>query len=145
MFDEISGWLDDVLKDISDTGIPNAVIAFGFNLYDNGDDNWSMELIGTSEFDTDEEDWLCNEVTDFATRDNPFQWCKKAEWEEILNDVTCLLKRYLESGKYAAGTLFRKGRIKIAGAAPYYTPGECICGGYAEREIRRSRNRRKKR
>lgn len=81
MFDEISEWLDDVLEDISDTGIPNAVIAFGFNLYDNGDDNWSMELIGTSEFDTDDEDWLCNEVTDFATRDNPFQWCKKAEWD----------------------------------------------------------------
>lgn len=121
MFDEISEWLDDVLEDISDTGIPNAVIAFGFNLYDNGDDNWSMELIGTSEFDTDEEDWLCNEVTDFATRDNPFQWCKKAEWEEILNDVTCLLKRYLDSGKHAdvlkaksgVGVGFVDGNINI--------------------------------
>ncbi len=38
VFDEISEWLDDVLEDISDTGIPNAVIAFGFNLYDNGDE-----------------------------------------------------------------------------------------------------------
>jgi hypothetical protein len=121
VFDEISEWLDDVLEDISDTGIPNAVIAFGFNLYDNGDDNWSMELIGTSEFDTDDEDWLCNEVTDFATRDNPFQWCKKAEWDEILNDVTCFLKRYLESGKYAdvlkaksgVGVGFVDGNINI--------------------------------
>ncbi len=101
MFDEISEWLDDVLEDISETGIPNEVLAFGFNLYDNGDGNWSMELIGTSEFDTDDEDWMCNEVTDFDTRDNPFQWDKKAKWEEILNDVTYLLKRYLESGKYA--------------------------------------------
>ena len=85
---------------ISDTGIPDEVIAFGFNLYDDGDDNWSMELIGTSEFDPDDEDWLCHEVTDFDTRDDPFQWNKKAEWEEVLDDVTCLLKRYLERGKY---------------------------------------------
>lgn len=101
MFDEISAWLDDVLEDISETDILNEIIAFGFNLYDNGGDNWSMELIGTSEFDADDEDWLCNEVTDFGTRNNPFQWYKKAKWEEILNDVICLLKRYLESGKYA--------------------------------------------
>lgn len=100
MFDEISEWLDDVLEDILDTGIPNEVTAFGFNLYDDGDD-WSMELIGASEFDTDDEDWLCNEVTDFNTRDDPFQWHQKAEWEEILNDVTCVLKQYLENGKYA--------------------------------------------
>lgn len=101
MFDQVSEWLDDVLEDISETGIPNEVMAFGFNLYDDGDDNWSMELVGTSEFDLDDEDWLCNEVTDFDTRDDPFQWCKKAEWEEILNDVTCLLKRYLDGGKHA--------------------------------------------
>ena len=97
IFDEVSEWLDGVLE----TGISNEVTAFGFNLYDDGDYNWSMELIGTSEFDINNEDWLCNEVTDFDTRDNPFQWCKKAEWEEILNDITCALKEYLKSGKYA--------------------------------------------
>ncbi len=121
MFYEISKWLDDVLEDISNTGIPDEVIAFGFNLYDDGDDNWSMELIGASEFDTDDEDWLCNEVTDFDTRDAPFQWCKKAEWEEILNEVICLLNRYLESGKYAdilkaksgVGVGFVDGNVKI--------------------------------
>ncbi len=121
MFDQISEWLDAVLGDISDTGIPNEVIAFGFNLYDDGDGEWSMELIGTSEFDTVDEDWLCNEVTDFDTRDEPFQWCKKAEWEEILNDVICLLKRYLDSGKYAdvlkakagVGVGFVNGNVEI--------------------------------
>ena len=121
MFDEVSEWLDDVLEDVSDMGIPTEVIAFGFNLYDDGDDNWSMELIGTSEFDTDDEDWLCNEVTDFDTRDDPFQWYKKATWEEILNDITCLLDRYLKSGKYAdvlkaksgIGAGFVDGDVKI--------------------------------
>lgn len=101
MFDEVSEWLDDVLKDISETGIPNEVVAFGFNLYDDGDYDWSMELIGASEFDMDDEDWLCNEVTDFDTRDDPFRWSKKAEWEEILNDITDILKEYLKNGKRA--------------------------------------------
>ncbi|MCM1127165.1 MAG: hypothetical protein NC429_11925 [Lachnospiraceae bacterium] len=63
MFDIISKWLDDVLK----IDIPNEVIAFGFNLYDDGDYNWSMESAGTSEFDIDDEDWVCNEITDFNT------------------------------------------------------------------------------
>ena len=121
MFDEISEWLDDVLEDISKTGIPAEVIAFGFNLYDDGNGNWSMELIGTSEFDTANEDWLCDEVTDFDTRDDPFQWCKRANWEEILDDVACSLKRYLKNGKYAdilkaksgIGVGFVDGNIKI--------------------------------
>lgn len=133
MFDEISEWLDDVLEGISDTGIPNEVIAFGFNLYDScNDEDWSMELIGASEFDIDDEDWLCNEVTDFDTRDNPFQWRKKAKWEEILNDVTCFLKGYLESGKYAAvlkaksgvGAGFVDGNINILFSRALFDKGE---------------------
>lgn len=88
MFDKVSKWLDDVLE----TDIPKEVVAFGFNLYDDGNYNWSMELIGTSEFDVDDEDWLCNEVTDFNIRENPFRWTKESEWEEIFDDVLCVLK-----------------------------------------------------
>lgn len=45
MFDKVSKWLDDILEDVLETGIPYEVNAFGFNLYDDGDNNWSMELI----------------------------------------------------------------------------------------------------
>ncbi len=101
MFERISEWLDDVLEHAVETGIPDEVIAFGFNLYEDGDYEWSMELIGTSEFDADDEDWLCNEVTDFGTREEPFRWCQKAEWNEVLGDITCILKEYLNSGEHA--------------------------------------------
>ena len=101
MLDNMSEWLDDVLGDISETGIPNEVIAFGFNLYYDGDYNWSMELIGTLKFDINDGDWLCNEVTDFDTRDAPFQWRQKAEWKEILSDIVRILKKYLDSGRYS--------------------------------------------
>ena len=97
MFDIISKWLDDVLK----IDIPNEVIAFGFNLYDDGNYNWSIELVGTSEFDIDDEDWLCNEITNFNTRENPLCWTKEAEWEEILDDIVCALREYLKRGQYA--------------------------------------------
>lgn len=97
MLQEVSKWLDAVLVN----AIPNEVAAFGFNLYDDGDNDWSMELVGTSEFDVDDEDWLCNEVTDFNTRENPFQWSKEAEWEEVLEDIVHVLKEYLKSGQYA--------------------------------------------
>ena len=42
MFDELSKWLDEVLE----AEIPDEVVAFGFNLYDDGDCCWSMELVG---------------------------------------------------------------------------------------------------
>ncbi len=97
MFDKISEWLDGVLE----TDIPDKVTAFCFNLYDDGDHHWSMELVGTSEFDSNDEDWPCGEVTDFGTRDAPFQWSQTAEWDEILHDITCVLTKYLKDGKYA--------------------------------------------
>lgn len=112
MFDEVSEWLDHLLEDVSETGIPDEVTAFGFNLYDDGDHNWSMELVGTSEFDVDNEDWLCEEVTDFGTREEPFQWSRKAEWDEILNDIICVLKEYLKSGKHGA-VLKKKSGIGV--------------------------------
>lgn len=97
MFDKVSKWLDDVLEN----DIPNEVIAFGFNIYDDGNYNWSMELIGTSEFDINDEDWFCNEVTDFNTRENPLRWTKETEWEEIFNESIRVLREYLKSGKCA--------------------------------------------
>lgn len=108
MVNKVSEWLDVVLK----TDIPNEVVAFGFNLYEEGHYNWSMELIGASEFDIANEDWLCNEVTDFNTRDNPLRWSKEAGWEEILNDMVCDLKEYLKNGKYA-DTLKAKSGVGV--------------------------------
>lgn len=117
MFNRVSEWLDAVLK----TDIPHDVAAFGFNLYEDGHFDWSMELIGASEFDIANEDWLCSEVTDFNTRNNPLQWHKEANWEEILNDTVCALKEYLNNGKYAdilkaksgVGIGFVEGSIEI--------------------------------
>ena len=117
VYNRVSEWLDVVLE----TDISAEVVAFGFNLYEDIDHDWSMELIGTSKFDVDDEDWLCNEVTDFDTRENPLQWHRETGWEEILNDIVSALKEYLKNGKYAdilkaksgVGVGFVDGNIEI--------------------------------
>ena len=42
----IADWIDNVL----DTDIPDNIVAFCFNLYEEWDGNWSMELVGTDWF-----------------------------------------------------------------------------------------------
>ena len=97
MYQEIEAWLNVVLEQ----DIPSSVAAFGFILYEAGNNAWSMELVGTESFDPENEDWICEEVTDFETRDDPFAWEQEAGWEEILEEVILVLKEYLENGLYA--------------------------------------------
>ncbi len=97
MYNEVANWLDNVL--VQD--IPEKVVAFCFNLYDDGDECWSMELVGTERFDIDDEDWPCDEVTDFGTREELLRWTNGAEWNVILGEVIGILNQYLEYGKFA--------------------------------------------
>lgn len=97
MYQEIEAWLNVVLEQ----DIPSSVAAFGFNLYEDGNNAWSMELVGTESFNPENEDWICEEVTDFETRDDPFAWEQEAGWKEILEEVILVLKEYLENGLYA--------------------------------------------
>lgn len=97
MFDNISKWLDNALQQ----EIPEEVAAFGFNLYEDEDDHWSVELVGTDRFDPEDEDWMCYEVTDFGTRDDCYTWQEHTEWMEIQQKVVAVLTEYLEKGKYA--------------------------------------------
>ena len=117
MYDKISEWIDNVLKN----NIPDSIVAFCFNLYDDGNRTWSMELVGTEQFDLENEDWACCEVTDFGTRQNPFIWAKCAEWDVILAEISDDLEKYLKVGNNAqilkkssgVGVGFVDGNIKI--------------------------------
>lgn len=113
----VSQWLDNILTQ----HISNDIVAFCFNLYDDGDDKWSMELVGTDRFDIDDADWPCNELTDFSTRKKPLVWHKETDWEKVLAEMVTVLRNYLESGKYAevlkskvgVGIGFVDGDVKI--------------------------------
>lgn len=97
MYNEVSSWIDNALS----REVPGDVAAFCFNLYEDGEYKWSMEIVGSERFDLDDEDWPCHEVTDFGTREELLVWQKHAEWNVILDDIISVLKEYLEKGKYA--------------------------------------------
>lgn len=95
MIKDFDKWIDMVLE----KDFPPEMVAVAFNLYEDVDNNWSVELVGTSIFDANDEDWVCDEV--FDTRDDTFSWQQDTSWQEVLDDVTSILKKYLEEGKYA--------------------------------------------
>ena len=97
MYDEIANWLDEILSQ----EMPSEIAAFHFNLYEDDDNEWSMELVGTKDFDLEDEDWACDEITDFDTRETPFSWEQDADWEKIFDEIITVLSEYLKKGTYA--------------------------------------------
>ncbi len=95
MYNEFEAWLDAALE----AGLPDNIAAFNFNLYEDGDDLWSIELIGASRFDTEDPDWACDEV--FTNREDPLSWSAETDWEEVLETMTQYVEKYLVEGKYA--------------------------------------------
>jgi len=113
----IASWIDDILS----ISIPDTVTAFCFNLYEESDGSWAMELVGTERFDLEDEDWACDELTDFGSREHPYTWEMDSSWNEAFAYVADELQRYLESGKNAhvlksragVGVGFADGDIEI--------------------------------
>lgn len=89
-----SWWLDSVLE----KSLPNETVAINFNLYEDGKSHWSMELVATSSFDKENDDWACDEL--FTTRDNPFEWQEDCDFNRTLHFVEEIIRRYLAEGKY---------------------------------------------
>lgn len=100
---KIEEWIDTVLE----RTLPVEVVAIAFNLYEDGDNQWSIEMVGTNRFEPEDSDWACDEV--FDTRDNPQSWIQIASWEEILQEATDSIKKYIETGKYSEKLKFYKG------------------------------------
>jgi len=117
MYNKISEWIDAVLVE----DIPSEVVAFCFNLYEESDNTWSMELVGAGRFDPEDQDWACDEITDFDSRTNMFIWQADCEWYEALETMVTVLKQYLQKGKcadvlkskFGVGVGFVDGDIEI--------------------------------
>lgn len=102
IYDDFAKWLDGVFE----KEIPDDVVALSFNIYEEWSDRMdrSVVVVGTSSFDKDDQDWACDETTDFGTRDNLFWWIKSTEdttYENVEREVEEALLRYLEVGRHA--------------------------------------------
>lgn len=117
MYEQFEKWLDKYLL----KGFPDDVIAANFNIYEDSDDYWSLEIVGTQSFDEEDQDWAFDEITDLGSREDLFSWEADEEWEVVLENVIEIIKEYLEKGKYAntlkrltaVGTGFVDGDIEI--------------------------------
>lgn len=92
---EFFHWLDDILS----KKLPSNIKAIAFNLYEDNDNKWSIELVGTSIFDENNSDWACSEV--YTTRENPYFLVKESDWKTIESLFTSFLQNYLNTGKYS--------------------------------------------
>ena len=87
--------MDYLLKD----ELNSEIKAVNFNLYEDANNKWSIELVGTSSFDKNNDDWACDEV--FTTRDNPFVIENESDWKSMEKVFIDLVNSYLNNGKYA--------------------------------------------
>ena len=95
MYNEFETWLDAALE----AEMPENIAAFNFNLYEDGDNLWSIELIGASRFDPEDPDWACDEV--FTNREDPLSWSAETDWQEVQETMIQYVERYLANGKFA--------------------------------------------
>ena len=104
-------WLDLILKN----ELNSEIKAINFNLYEDTDNKWSVELVGTFSFDRDNDDWACDEV--FTTRDHPFEIECESDWKLVQTFFIGLVNEYLSSGKLkeyqAIGIGFVDGDLHI--------------------------------
>lgn len=85
-------WMDAILK----KDFPKDTVAICFNLYEEQDNHWGVELVGTDEYDEEDDDWACDEI--IAFRDNLFHLEMDTDWEKVWDVVNELVKKYLETG-----------------------------------------------
>ena len=95
MYDRFEEWLDYTLNET----IPEEVIAFCFNLYEEENNFWTVELVGTSSFDEANSDWACEEV--FDSREYQLRWQEESDWESIHDMIESFIRQYLVTGRYA--------------------------------------------
>ena len=95
MYEVFEKWLDATLEQ----KLPENLLAFNFNIYDDGDNCWSVELVGCDRFDESDPDWACEEI--FDNRDEPFAWEEEAETDHIFAGAKQMVLKYLEDGAHA--------------------------------------------
>lgn len=95
MYSDFEIWLNDII----DKNRPLSGAAINFNIYEDEDSNWSIQLISAAFFDEDNDDWCCEEV--FTTGECLYTWKQKSGWMEVLKASCGMIRRYLEEGKYA--------------------------------------------
>ncbi|MCU6499305.1 hypothetical protein LPN04_16025 [Rugamonas sp. A1-17] len=102
--EELRIWLASALA----AEVPDAVIAFSFNIFEleSADAKYGLELIGASEFDVDDSDWACDEAWVASPRSISIpRSFTMGGWKECLHDAKQLLTKILNESSVPASKL----------------------------------------
>ncbi|QSX42152.1 hypothetical protein [Shewanella cyperi] len=84
-------WIDGQLNE----NIPSQIVAFNINIYESP---FNIEIVGSSEFDPDNEDWACNE--DWIPENRSVSVSNSIfgnSWEEAQENILAMAKLYFQS------------------------------------------------
>ena len=110
-FDEILySWIDKSLQE----PIPADVIAFSFNLFEPALGGYGIELVGSCEFDREDEDWACEETFVPAQREMniPTDVCD-GQWDECLQIMKSKIEKYIHMDRPGAIVLTKSKGVGI--------------------------------
>lgn len=92
-------WLDRQLNE----NIPDQIVAFNINIYESP---FNIEIVGSSEFDAEDEDWACNEDWLPESRVIPVSTSVFGNsWEEAQENILAMAKLYFQSNSKNAHKL----------------------------------------
>lgn len=95
MYSEFENWLDELLEN----GLPNDAVAVNFNIYEEEDNYWSVQLIASDRFDDMDDEWACFEV--YSSQEDLYYWESDCDSREAFEEVCGFIERYLEEGNFA--------------------------------------------
>lgn len=116
---EFEKWLSKLLEN----DMPDNTAAYNFNIYEEEDETYGVQLIASDEFSEDDDDWACSEI--WSSEEEIFYIDhsdeKDADRERGLEFISQLISDYLEKGEKAdtlkavkaVGAGFVDGDLKI--------------------------------
>ncbi len=84
-------WIDRQLNE----DLPTQIVAFNINIYESP---FNIEIVGSSEFDPDDEDWACNE--DWVPENRVISISNSifgSSWETAQENILAMAKHYIKS------------------------------------------------
>lgn len=100
-------WLDSQLDECDN----DSVVAFNINLYESP---YQLELIGSYEFDPEDDDWACNE--DWVPENRIIEVSNHlfgSSWEDAQNKILNFAKSYLLTGSNNVSKIKRAEAFSI--------------------------------
>lgn len=95
---EIFKWLDSVFKE----GLPIEVRALYINLVECCSD-LDVELFGVGYFDSNDEDWACEDIFQAGNLELKNVMDNPNDWEKVLQDISIVISDYVDLNKDKRG------------------------------------------